>query len=287
MQNSKLTKQVSVCGDRRFLWGRFLWGQTLLFCRFLQGQARENSMNTQTFITESQGSDRAAGKRTRSALSLIVPMLNEAQQLPDLLPHLQVWQANGHEVLLVDGGSEDTSVSLALSAGFRVLHSERGRAKQMNTGAAIASGNILVFLHADTRLPALADQMIIQGLRRQVWGRFDVHLTGQARMLSIVAALMNLRSRLTGIATGDQTMFVDRDVFRAAGGFPEQPLMEDIEMSKRLLRFGRPCCLKVRATTSGRRWQERGVWRTIWLMWRLRWAYWQGVPAEQLAKEYR
>ncbi|CAM3840400.1 N-glycosyltransferase [Vibrio aerogenes CECT 7868] len=224
---------------------------------------------------------------TQPLLSFIVPMLNEVQQLPDLISHLKVWQSHGHEVLLVDGGSNDSSVFLAQSEGLRVIQSERGRAKQMNVGAATANGRILVFLHADTRLPLLADQMMIKGLRHRKWGRFDVRLTGEAWMLRVVALLMNFRSCLTGIATGDQTIFVDREAFWTIGGFPEQPLMEDIEISKRLLSQSRPCCLHTKATTSGRRWQKRGIWRTIWLMWRLRWAYWRGVSAEQLAEEYR
>ena len=119
------------------------------------------------------------------------------------------------------------------------------------------------------------------------FGRFDVHIDGRPRMLRVVAALMNLRSRLSGIATGDQAIFVRRDVFEAVGGFPDQPLMEDIELSCRLLRVSRPACLRARVRTSGRRWEQRGVWRTIALMWRLRWAYWRGVPAERLAEAYR
>ena len=221
------------------------------------------------------------------ALAIVVPMLDEAATLPALLVHLAGWRARGCEVVLVDGGSRDDSVEMARAAGFRVLIAERGRARQMNAGAQACGRALLLFLHADTRLPEAADAMVRAALAVQAWGRFDVHIDGRPRMLRVVAALMNLRSRLSGIATGDQAIFVRRDVFEAVGGFPDQPLMEDIELSCRLLRVSRPACLRARVRTSGRRWEQRGVWRTIVLMWRLRWAYWRGVPAEVLAEAYR
>ena len=221
------------------------------------------------------------------ALAIVVPMLDEAATLPALLVHLAGWRARGCEVVLVDGGSRDDSVEMARAAGFRVLIAERGRARQMNAGAQACGRALLLFLHADTRLPEAADAVVCAALAVQAWGRFDVHIDGRPRMLRVVAALMNLRSRLSGIATGDQAIFVRRDVFEAVGGFPDQPLMEDIELSCRLLRVSRPACLRARVRTSGRRWEQRGVWRTIALMWRLRWAYWRGVPAERLAEAYR
>ena len=221
------------------------------------------------------------------ALAIVVPMLDEAATLPALLVHLAGWRARGCEVVLVDGGSRDDSVAMARAAGFRVLVAERGRARQMNAGAQACGRALLLFLHADTRLPEAADAMVCAALAVQAWGRFDVHIDGRPRMLRVVAALMNLRARLSGIATGDQAIFVRRDVFEAVGGFPDQPLMEDIELSCRLLRVSRPACLRARVRTSGRRWEQRGVWRTIALMWRLRWAYWRGVPAERLAEAYR
>ena len=233
-------------------------------------------------------------------LSIVVPMLNEAAALPGLLAHLGGWRERGCEVVLVDGGSDDGSVAIARAAGFRVIAAERGRARQMNAGARVCSGAILLFLHADTRLPEAADVMVRAALAgaspaqppqaaadTPAWGRFDVQIDGRPHMLRVVSALMNLRSRLSGIATGDQAIFVRREVFEAAGGFPDQPLMEDIELSRRLLRVSRPACLRARVRTSGRRWEQRGVWRTILLMWRLRWAYWRGVPAERLAEAYR
>ena len=221
------------------------------------------------------------------ALAIVVPMVDEAATLPALLAHLAGWRARGCEVVLVDGGSRDDSVEMARAAGFRVLIAERGRARQMNAGAQACGRALLLFLHADTRLPEAADAMVRAALAVQAWGRFDVRIDGRPLMLRVVAALMNLRSRLSGIATGDQAIFVRREVFEAAGGFPDQPLMEDIELSRRLLRVSRPACLRARVRTSGRRWEQRGVWRTIALMWRLRWAYWRGVPAERLAEAYR
>lgn len=231
-----------------------------------------------------------ASESSQIQLSVIVPMLNEADALPGLLSHLTRIHAQTSatlEVLLIDGGSTDDSVLVAKAAGFRVIHSERGRARQMNTGANHARGEHLLFLHADTRLPDRAIEPVLQALARGGWGRFDVTITGSARMLRVVALMMNLRSRFSGIATGDQTLFMRRSWFDQVGQFPDQPLMEDIELSKRLRHRQRPQCLRATVSTSGRRWVEYGIWRTIFLMWRLRWAYWRGVPAEQLAKRYR
>ena len=223
------------------------------------------------------------------ALSIVVPMLNEAAALPELIAHLSIWRERGCEIVLVDGGSKDGSAQLARAAGVLVIDSARGRALQMNAGAAVCRGEVLLFLHADTRLPDAADlavrcAMANSGLH---WGRFDVRIDGRPAMLRVVAAAMNLRSRLSGIATGDQAIFVRRALFEAVGGFPELALMEDIALSTRLRKHVRPVCLRARVRTCGRRWEQRGVWRTIVLMWRLRWAYWRGVPAERLAEAYK
>lgn len=226
-------------------------------------------------------------RRLYPSLSIIVPVLNEIELLPELMAHLQQWQRKGCEVLLVDGGSSDRSAEVAEAIGFTVLRAPRGRARQMNVGAASAKGSVLVFLHADTRLPADADERIYGALKDHHWGRFDVQLSGDKWMLSVISFFMNCRSRLTGIATGDQAVFVDKATFKEIGGFPEQPLMEDVEMSKRLKQKGRPACLHTQVTTSGRRWLIHGVWPTIWLMWRLRWAYWRGESADRLANLYR
>lgn len=223
-------------------------------------------------------------------VGIVVPVLNEASTLPDLLAQLQALRNSDYavDIVVVDGGSEDGSAELVSAADLQLLCSACGRARQMNAGAAAVDGDILLFLHADTELPAHA----LDSVRRAVaagahWGRFDVRIDGRARLLRMVATLMNLRSRLSGIATGDQAMFVRRDSFERVGGFPDQPLMEDIELSRRLLRLGRPACLRLRVRTSGRRWERRGVWRTILLMWRLRWAYWRGASPDVLARAYR
>lgn len=221
--------------------------------------------------------------------SIIVPMLNEAQGLPRLLARLCALERQGNEVLVVDGGSDDGSADLAVRAGLKVLMSPRGRARQMNLGAAHATGDVLLFLHADTLLPEGALITVRRAMQKSgaPWGRFDVVIDGSHPLLRVVARLMNLRSRWTGIATGDQAIFVTRAAFDVVGGFPDQPLMEDIELSSRLLRRSRPACIDDPVITSGRRWESRGVWRTVLLMWRLRWAYWRGAPADQLAQRYR
>ncbi len=223
-------------------------------------------------------------------LSIVVPTLDEAAGIAATLQALQALRGRGAEVIVVDGGSRDGTPALAAPLADLVVTSARGRAAQMNAGAAAARGEVLLFLHADTRLPDAADALIAQALREgraPVWGRFDVCIEGRSRGLRMVGTMMNHRSRLTGIATGDQAMFVRRSAFDAAGGFPLQPLMEDIELSRRLLQQTRPACLRQRVRTSGRRWDQRGLWPTIVLMWRLRWAYWRGTPAEALAERYR
>ena len=221
-------------------------------------------------------------------LSVVMPVLDEAAGITSTLRALAPLRARGHEVIVVDGGSGDATVALASAGADRVIQSPPGRARQMNTGAAVAAGEVLLFLHADTVLPAAADgaiqRAIDQGAR---WGRFDVRISGGKALFPVIAALMNLRSRLSGIATGDQAVFVERTLFMQLGGYADQPLMEDIELSRRLRALFPPACLRLRVQTSGRRWQQRGVWRTVWLMWRLRWRYWRGASPEALARAYR
>jgi rSAM/selenodomain-associated transferase 2 len=221
-------------------------------------------------------------------ISIVVPALDEAGGIGHTLRALQSWRDAGHELIVVDGGSRDATAEQARPWADQVLVSERGRARQMNAGAAAAQGAVLLFLHADTRLPAAAEKAVLQAVSGgAAWGRFDVTIEGRSVWLPIVGRLMNWRSRWTGIATGDQAMFVRRADFDAVGGFPEQPLMEDIELSRRLRARAWPACLRLHATTSGRRWDDRGAWRTILLMWRLRLLYALGTPAERLAKAYR
>ena len=220
-------------------------------------------------------------------ISIVIPVLNEASRIVATLTALAPLRAQGAELIVVDGGSSDGTAALCKGLADAVLSAPRGRALQMNAAARAASGAVLLFLHADTRLPDDALTQIAQAVQTQPWGRFDVRIAGRSPMLPVVAALMNTRSRLTGIATGDQALFVRRDAFDAVGGFPAQPLMEDIELCKRLRRLGRPACLRAKVVTSGRRWDSRGAWRTIGLMWRLCLLYWLGVPAERLAAAYR
>lgn len=220
-------------------------------------------------------------------LSIIMPVLNEADGIIPALVALAPLRQRGVEVIVVDGGSSDATVQYAQPLAERVIASPRGRALQMNAGAAIARGDVLLFLHADTAVPQDADHLVCDGLAmcRRAWGRFDVRIAGGA-LLTIIAMMMNLRSRLTGIATGDQAMFVRREAFVAVGGFPEIDLMEDIALSRTLKQRSRPLCLSRRVTTSGRRWQQHGVLRTMLLMWRLRLAYFFGAEPRVLARQY-
>jgi rSAM/selenodomain-associated transferase 2 len=215
-------------------------------------------------------------------------VLDEAAGIADALKALAPCRARGAEVIVVDGGSRDGTSDLARPHADRVLAAPRGRATQMNAGAAAAAGAVLLFLHADTRLPPDADRLVRDGLARsgRAWGRFDVAIEGQSLLLPLIALSMNLRSRLTGITTGDQAMFVTRAAFDRVGGFPEIALMEDVVLAARLKRVSRPLCLRERVTTSGRHWEKRGVMRTILLMWRLRLAYFLGAKPEVLARRY-
>ena len=224
----------------------------------------------------------------KPALSIVIPALNEAAGIEATLRALQPLRARGVELVLADGGSGDGTAALARPWVDAVVDAPRGRALQMNAGAALARAEVLLFLHADTRLPPLADVLVLQAVATGAcWGRFDVRIEGRPWVLRVVATLMNLRSRASGIATGDQAIFVTREAFDRVGGFPAQPLMEDVEISRRLKRLGRPACLSAKVCTSGRRWEQRGVWRTILLMWQLRWRYWRGESAARLAEAYR
>lgn len=220
-------------------------------------------------------------------VSVIIPVLNESAEIRDALAALQCYRARGHQIILVDGGSSDGTPESARGLSDLTLVAERGRAAQMNAGAAVATGEVLLFLHADTRLPAGAGASIRSGLRQAPWGRFDVRIVGRHPLLRCIGFMMNLRSRLTGIATGDQAIFVRRDLFEKLGGYAAIPLMEDIELCTRLRRLAQPVCLKARVTTSGRRWESRGVLRTMLLMWGLRLGFALGVVPEALAKRYR
>jgi len=219
-------------------------------------------------------------------ISVIIPVLNEANAIEAIQTDLEPFREAGHEIIVVDGGSSDKTTELASHFANRVIHASAGRAIQMNAGAAAASGELLWFLHADTRVPAEAANILQQAIREGDWGRFDLRLSGKHPLFRLIEQMISLRSRLTGIATGDQGIFVRQQLFRDIGGFPEIPLMEDIALSKILRSVQRPRCLRLRLETSSRRWEERGILRTILLMWRLRLAYFFGTDPAELARRY-
>ena len=223
-------------------------------------------------------------------ISIIVPALNEAQSIAPTLNCMQPMKKRGHQVILVDGGSLDNTITLAEPLVDLVLCSSAGRAAQMNAGAAMASGDLLWFVHADTHILTDSDLLLANLLHdsEKEWGRFDIRLSGDALALRIIERMMNWRSRLSGIATGDQGIFIQRDTFERIGGFTDIPLMEDIDISKRLKRTtGKPLCLSRKLTTSSRRWEKHGILPTTVLMWRLRLAYWLGANPSDLARQYQ
>lgn len=216
-------------------------------------------------------------------LSVVVPALNEAPGIARCLEALAPLRARGHEVIVVDGGSTDGTPALAAPLADRVLAAPRGRAAQLNAGAAAAAGDALLFLHADTRLPPEADRAVLAALAAHRWGRFDLAIDSQDPRLAVIAFFVNRRSRLSGIATGDQAIFVRRDAFP---GFPPIALMEDVAFSRTMKAVAPPACLAERVLTSARRWERHGVARTVLLMWRLRYDYWRGADPDELARRY-
>lgn len=223
----------------------------------------------------------------RPALAIIVPVLDEAPTLAPRLQALEAFRRRGARLVVVDGGSQDETLAVASEHADQVLSAPRGRASQMNAGAAACPADVLLFLHADTALPEAADALVRRAtLGPFAWGRFDVRIDSQRPLLRLVSTMINLRSRWSGIATGDQAIFVRHDLFQRVGGFPDLPLMEDIAICRLLKRHGRPACLRERVTTSARRWERHGQWRTIVLMWRLRAAYFFGADPRELAIRY-
>ncbi len=219
--------------------------------------------------------------------SIIIPVLNEAATIQNSLLTLQSLRDRA-DIIVVDGGSVDDTVARATPYADKILLAKQGRATQMNHGASAATGDILVFLHADTELPEHALALIAQGIHKhQPWGRFNIQLAGKHFMFTVIAVFMNWRSRITGIATGDQVLFVTKTAFNAVGGYPEIALMEDIAVSRALKKISPPVCLTVQVKSSARRWEHYGIYRTILLMWSLRLQYWLGVDPELLAKHYR
>jgi rSAM/selenodomain-associated transferase 2 len=233
-----------------------------------------------------------------STVSIIVPILNEANNLPRLFAHLIGLNPSPQQVILVDGGSHDDSLVLAQKfiadlkndnqsgIDWQVIKSQAGRATQMNKGASLATSDILLFLHADTKLPTQVITDVNTAIQVKEWGRFDVRLDSPDWTLKLVSKMINYRSRLTSIATGDQAIFIKRKVFEEINGYPNQALMEDVEISKRLKSIGKPVCLKSKVITSARRWEQHGTCRTILLMWQLRFDYWRGVSADNIKARY-
>jgi rSAM/selenodomain-associated transferase 2 len=245
-------------------------------------------------------------------LIIVIPVLNEAAHIVATLEHLAPLRAWGAQVVVADAGSRDATAALAAPLADAVITAPRGRAAQMNAGGAhlpdAQADDLLLFLHADTTLPKAAWNQdfwvnaVKIPMERQFsdnapgnadgkgilgWGRFDIAFRSALRGMRMVAWFMNHRSRLSGIATGDQALFMTRALFEAVGGFPSQPLMEDVEMSARLKRLVRPLNLRETVTTSARRWETRGLWRTIFLMWGLRLAHFFGTAPGTLARWYR
>ena len=238
-----------------------------------------------------------------ATVSIIIPVLNEANNLPLLLDNINRLNPNPQQVIVVDGGSNDDSIGIIRSfinklipdndrkIDWQMTESKAGRALQMNTGAALATSDVLLFLHADTQLPMDAIESVSEAMKRAEWGRFDVQIASRQPTLRLVSQMINWRSRLSGIATGDQAIFISQSLFERIGNYPNQALMEDIELckqlkGKQLKGIAKPACLKSKVITSARRWQQHGTWRTIILMWHLRFDYWRGVSADNIKARY-
>ena len=220
-------------------------------------------------------------------ISIIIPVLNEEQSVKALLQQLQIYRQQGHEVIVVDGGSDDETVSISKSLADKVIIFDSGRARQMNKGVAESTNEVLWFLHADTSISENAIKTIQESLNKYDWGRFNIKLSGSHFLFRIIEKMINIRSCLSGVATGDQGIFVKRKTFESVGGYSEIPLMEDVALSYKLKTISQPACNKKTLTTSSRRWENNGIIKTILLMWYLRFLYWIGVAPDKLAKLYR
>ncbi len=219
-------------------------------------------------------------------ISIIIPALNEAEVIEPTLLSLQTLRQNGHEVILADGGSKDNTTTLATPYVDSIVYAPTGRALQMNQGVKNATGDILLFLHADTTLPKHADQLIINALQENRWGRFDIQLSGSAWLFRVIEYCINLRSRITGIATGDQAIFVSHELFETIDGYPDIELMEDIALCRALRKKHRPICLPQKVISSSRYWEQHGIVQSVVKMWGLRLAYFLGVKPNHLKNLY-
>ncbi len=221
-------------------------------------------------------------------VSIIVPVLNESASIEKTLTYLKPALQHGHELIIVDGGSSDDTLEKCKQYTDRIFSSPKGRAMQMNLGANRASNNILVFLHADTQVPQNFTECIVNSLmsKQYYWGFFKVKLSGKHLVLKLISYFMNLRSCLSGIATGDQAIFISKTLFETINGFKEIPLMEDIELSRLLKKHSRPCCINSCVTTSSRKWENEGVLKTVYLMWKIRLLYFFGMSSDKLVKIY-
>lgn len=220
-------------------------------------------------------------------ISIIIPVLNEEGSIKNLLQQLQSYRQQGHEIIVVDGGSEDNTFAVSKLLADKTIESQPNRSTQMNRGTEYASHDILWFLHADSLIPENAVGKIQMALNKKNWGRFNISLSGTSWMFRIIENMINLRSCITGIATGDQGLFMKREIFEVVQGYSNLPLMEDIDLSKKLKRISTPVCLKDKIITSSRRWEKHGILKTVLLMWQLRFLYWFGVSADKLAQKYK
>ena len=217
------------------------------------------------------------------AVSIIIPTLNEALGIERCLKNLQSLRERGVEVIVSDGCSTDGTRELAILYADNVIDTDPGRASQMNAGALLANGEFLLFLHSDTLLPAEFSQEWLTGL---AWGFFQVKLSGVAWQFRLIERAINLRSRLSGIGTGDQALFIRRTLFESIDGFANIPLMEDVELCRRLKADSCPVIQRDPVTTSSRRWEQRGIIRTVVQMWHLRLAFFLGASPSNLVKQY-
>lgn len=220
------------------------------------------------------------------ALSIIVPVLDEAEHIVRLLDELASWRRAGDEVIVVDGGSADDTAARARALADAVIAAPRGRARQQNAGAAVARADILWFVHADSAVTAVSRAELLAAAATSSWGRCAVRIDDRAPIFRLIETMMNFRTRLTSVVTGDHGIFVRRALYDAVGGIPDLALMEDVEFSRRLARHAPVRCLRGTIATSARRWRRHGIVRTVLLMWALRLAWFVGVPATRLARVY-